>query len=202
MLCYKCGESVGKEDFCSTCNADLSIFQRAVRISNEYYNDGLRKANVRNLSGAIVSLKKSLKIYKYNTDARNLLGLVYYEVGEVVSALSEWVISTSYQPNDNKASQYLREIHNNRNQLEAINQTIKKYNQALMYCKQGSRDLAIIQLKKVLSLNSKLVIGHQLIALLSLQDRQYDKAKKSLRNAGKIDTDNTTTLRYLKEVNR
>lgn len=157
---------------------------------------------MRNLSGAIVSLKKSLKIYKYNTDARNLLGLVYYEVGEVVSALSEWVISTSYQPNDNKASQYLREIHNNRNQLEAINQTIKKYNQALMYCKQGSRDLAIIQLKKVLSLNSKLVIGHQLLALLYLQDRQYDKAKKSLRNAGKIDTDNTTTLRYLKEVNR
>ena len=202
MICYKCGESVGKEDFCPTCNADLSIFQRAVRISNEYYNDGLRKANVRNLSGAIVSLKKSLKIYKYNTDARNLLGLVYYEVGEVVSALSEWVISTSYQPNDNKASQYLREIHNNRNQLEAINQTIKKYNQALMYCKQGSRDLAIIQLKKVLSLNSKLVIGHQLLALLYLQDRQYDKAKKSLRNAGKIDTDNTTTLRYLKEVNR
>lgn len=202
MICYKCGESVGKEDFCPTCNADLSIFQRAVRISNEYYNDGLRKANVRNLSGAIVSLKKSLKIYKYNTDARNLLGLVYYEVGEVVSALSEWVISTSYQPNDNKASQYLREIHNNRNQLEAINQTIKKYNQALMYCKQGSRDLAIIQLKKVLSLNSKLVRGHQLLALLYLQDRQYDKAKKSLRNAGKIDTDNTTTLRYLKEVNR
>ena len=85
MICYKCGESVGKEDFCPTCNADLSIFQRAVRISNEYYNDGLRKANVRNLSGAIVSLKKSLKIYKYNTDARNLLGLVHYEVGEVVS---------------------------------------------------------------------------------------------------------------------
>lgn len=202
MICYKCGEKVGKEDFCPTCNADLSIFQRAVRISNEYYNDGLQKANVRNLSGAIVSLKKSLKIYKYNTEARNLLGLVYYEVGEVVSALSEWVISTSYQPNDNKASQYLREIHNNRNQLEAINQTIKKYNQALMYCKQGSRDLAIIQLKKVLSLNSKLVRGHQLLALLYLQERQYDKAKKSLRNAGKIDTDNTTTLRYLKEVNR
>ena len=28
-----------------------------------------------------------------NIDARNLLGLVYFETGEVVEALTEWVIS-------------------------------------------------------------------------------------------------------------
>jgi tetratricopeptide (TPR) repeat protein len=61
--------------------------------------------------------------------------------------------------------------------------------------------LAIIQLKKVLSLNQRLVKGHQLLALLYLQEEKYDLAKKSLRNAGKIDANNTTTLRYLKEVN-
>ena len=85
----------------SSCGADISVFQRIVKISNEYYNDGLQKANVRNLSGAIISLKQSLKFYKYNIDARNLLGLVYYEIGEVVQALSEWVISANYQPEDN-----------------------------------------------------------------------------------------------------
>ena len=72
---------------------------------------------------------------------------------------------------------------------------------ALLYCRQDSRDLAIIQLKKVLSLNPKLVSGHQLLALLYIQEKKYDLAKKSLRNAGKIDANNTTTLRYLKEVN-
>ena len=60
----------------------------------------------------------------------------------------------------------------------------------------------MIQLRKVLSLNPKLVKAHQLIALLYIEEGYYEKAKKALRDAGKIDTDNTTTLRYLKEVNR
>lgn len=201
MICINCGEEAGNKIICPYCGYNLSIYQRVVRISNSYYNDGLQKARVRNLSGAIVSLQRSLKFYKYNTNARNLLGLVYYEVGEVVQALSEWVISVNYQPDDNAATRYLESIHKNRSQLETINQTIKKYNQAILYCQQDSRDLAIIQLKKVLSLNPKLVKGHQLLALLYIQEGQPEKAKHSLRNAGKIDTDNTTTLRYLKEVN-
>ena len=201
MICYKCNHEAGKEKTCPVCGANLSVFQKAIQLSNVYYNDGLQKAEVRNLSGAIVSLKKSLKFNKYNIDARNLLGLVYYEMGETVDALSEWVISKSYREEDNIAGRYLDEIRQNRAQLEANNQTIKKYNQALLYCRQDSRDLAIIQLKKVLSLNPKLVKGHQLLALLYMQEDKLDLAKKSLRSAGKIDTNNTITLRYLKEVN-
>ena len=60
--------------------------------SNAYYNDALEKAGVRDLSGAIESLKISLRFNKLNIDARNLLGLIYYEMGEVVTALTEWVI--------------------------------------------------------------------------------------------------------------
>ena len=201
MICYKCNHEAGKENTCPMCGADLSVFQKVIRLSNMYYNDGLQKAEVRNLSGAIISLKKSLKFNKYNIDARNLLGLVYYEMGETVDALSEWVISKSYRDEDNIASRYLDEIRQNRAQLEANNQTIKKYNQALLYCRQDSRDLAIIQLKKVLSLNPKLVKGHQLLALLYIQENKLDLAKKCLRSAGKIDANNTITLRYLKEVN-
>lgn len=201
MICYRCGMAVGTENVCPNCGADVRVFHKIIRISNAYYNDGLQKASVRNLSGAILSLKSSLKFNKYNTDARNLLGLIYFEMGEVVDALSEWVISRHYQPEDNRATHYIQEIQQNRQRLDTINQTIKKYNQALMYCKSNSKDLAIIQLKKVLSLNPNLVKAHQLLALLYMEDEKYDLAKKSLRNAGKIDTDNTTTLRYLKEVN-
>jgi tetratricopeptide (TPR) repeat protein len=111
------------------------------------------------------------------------------------------VISKNYQPEDNIAGRYLEEIQNDQARLATVNQTIKKYNQALNYCQQDSRDLAIIQLKKVLSMNPKLVRGHQLLALLYIQEGKYDLAKKSLRNAGKIDSNNTTTLRYLKEAN-
>ena len=201
MICYKCGQDVGDAKRCPNCGADLTVFWKVRRISNSYYNLVLQQAEVRNLSGAVESLKNSLKFNKYNIDARNLLGLVYHEMGETVDALSEWVISQSYQPKDNLANRYLDEIQKNRGQLDTINQTIKKYNQALHYCQQDSRDLAIIQLKKVLSMNPKLIKGHQLLALLSLQDGKLELAKKSLRNAGKIDANNTTTLRYLKEVN-
>ena len=201
MECYSCGAKLGREDICQSCGTNVKIYKKIMVASNLYYNDALEKAGVRNLSGAVESLKRSLRFNKVNIDARNLLGLIYFEMGEAVAALTEWVISKNYQPRDNAASRYLDEIQNNPARLETINQTTKKYNQALLYCRQDNRDLAIIQLKKVLSLNPKLVQGHQLLALLYLQERKYDFAKKSLRNAGKIDANNTTTLRYLKEVN-
>ena len=201
MRCYNCGAELGKGDNCQNCGTNVKVYKKILMASNAYYNDALEKAGVRDLSGAIESLKISLRFNKLNIDARNLLGLIYYEMGEVVTALTEWVISKNYQPKDNLASRYLDEVQKNQARLDSVNQTIKKYNQALLYCKQNSRDLAIIQLKKVLSLNPKLVSGHQLLALLYIQEGRYDLAKKSLRNAGKIDANNTVTLRYLKEAN-
>ena len=137
MICYKCGQEVGNAKRCPNCGADLSVFLKVRHISNAYYNLGLEQAGVRNLSGAIVSLKNSLKFNKYNIDARNLLGLIYCETGEVVDALSEWVISRSYQPKDNLASHYLDEIQQDRGRLDSVNQTIKKYNQALLQAGQS-----------------------------------------------------------------
>ena len=201
MKCNNCGTQFESGVVCPNCGMTVRIYKKIIMASNAYYNVGLEKANVRDLSGAIDSLKMSLRFNKMNTDARNLLGLVYFEMGETVAALTEWVLSKNYQPDNNRADYYLDQIQNNRGSLDAINQTIKKYNQALMYCKQNSRDLAIIQLKKVLSLNPRLVAGHQLLALLYIQEKKYDLAKKCLRNAGKIDVNNKVTLRYLKEAN-
>ena len=201
MECYNCGAKFEGGLICPNCGMNMKMYKKIIKASNAYYNVGLEKANVRDLSGAIDSLKMSLRFNKRNTDARNLLGLVYFEMGETVAALTEWVLSKSYQPKDNRADFYLEQVQNNKNSLDAMNQTIKKYNQALMYCKQNSRDLAIIQLKKVLAMNPKLVTGHQLLALLYIQEKKFDLAKKCLRNAGKIDVNNKVTLRYLKEAN-
>ncbi len=201
MECYNCGAELGKNDICPNCGTNVKLYKKIMMASNAYYNDALCRAGVRDLSGAVESLKISLRFNKMNIDARNLLGLTYYEMGEVVEALTEWVISKNYQPQDNLASRYLDDIQKNPAKLDTVNQTIKKYNQALLYCKQNSRDLAIIQLKKVLSLNPKMVRAHQLLALLYIQEERYDLAKKTLRNAGKIDSNNTMTLRYLKEAN-
>ncbi|NLG03950.1 MAG: tetratricopeptide repeat protein [Clostridia bacterium] len=202
MKCYVCGCRLSEKDFCTSCGADVRIYKRIIYASNRCYNDGLEKASVRDLSGAIISLRQSLKFNKKNTQARNLLGLVYFEMGEAVSALSEWVISKNLQGDKNIADDYIKEIQTNPQRLDTINQTIKKYNQALTYCYQGSNDLAIIQLKKVLAINPKLICGYQLLALLYIYAEDWDKARRTLIRATQIDTNNTTTLRYLKDINK
>ena len=111
MNCPNCGKEVSFHKLvCEACGQDLKIHRKIISASNSFYNDGLKKAKVRDLSGAVISLKKSLKLNKKNTDARNLLGLVYYEMGEVVEALSEWVISKNFQADDNIADKYMAAI--------------------------------------------------------------------------------------------
>ncbi len=200
MICYQCGCTLSEHNFCTNCGADVTLYKRIIYISNRFYNDGLERASVRDLTGAIASLRQSLKFDKNNVEARNLLGLVYFETGEVVAALSEWVISKNLRPKKNIADDYIDMIQTNQNRLDTINQTIKKYNQALTYCNQDSLDLAVIQLKKVLSLNPKFIRAHQLLALLYINSEEWERAKRELTRCLEIDTNNTATLRYLKEV--
>jgi len=169
-------------------------------VSNKFYNDGLERASVRDLSGAITSLRQSLKFNKNNVEARNLLGLVYFEMGEVVSALREWVISKNMRPEKNIADDYIEKVQSNATRLDSINQTIKKYNQALIYCHQDSRDLAVIQLKKVLSMNPRFVHAHLLLALLYMDSERWERAERELKKCIDIDRNNTQALRYLREV--
>ena len=103
----------------------IATSKKLESFSNFFYNDGLEKAGVRDLTGAIESLQQSLRMDKNNIDARNLLGLVYYETGEVVAALSEWVISKNLRPEDNIADDYMDMVRNSPSKLEDINQTIK-----------------------------------------------------------------------------
>ena len=56
----------------------MNYTEKILHQSNYWYNDGLRKAQIRDMSGAITSLRKSLQYNRANIDARNLLGLVYY----------------------------------------------------------------------------------------------------------------------------
>jgi len=200
MICYNCGANLTEHTFCTNCGADVDRYKKIMGAANLFYNEGLEKATVRDLSGAIVSLRQCLKLNKNHVEARNLLGLIFFEMGEAVAAMSEWVISKNLRPTKNIADDYIDMIQSNPSRLDAISQTIKKYNQALSYCYQDSLDLAIIQLKKVLSLNPKFVQAHQLLALLYLNSEQWEAAKTELEKCKKIDVNNTITLRYLREA--
>lgn len=202
MYCFNCGCLLSEKDFCTGCGADVALYKKIMYAANRFYNDALEKAKVRDLSGAVLSLRQCIKLNKYHIDARNLLGLVYFERGEVVAALSEWVMSKNVRAEKNIANDYIDMIQNNPGRLDSFNHTIKKYNMALNYCQQGSLDLAVIQLRKVVSMNARFVQARQLLALLYLNTQELDKAKKELEKALSIDTNNTITLRYLKEVER
>ena len=202
MNCINCGAFLTDMDldYCPNCGYNVLIQKKVDYLSKIFYNQGLEKASIRDLSGAIACLKQSLMYDKRNIRARNLLGLVYFETGEVVSALSEWVISKNLQPTRNLASEYINKLQANPNKLAAINETIKKYNHALMLCREGHEDMAAIQLRKILTQNSKLIKGYHLLALIQMKNGEWNKARRILKKAARIDKTNTTTLRFLREV--
>ena len=99
MNCMNCKAAVDQGlEFCPHCGFDLRVQRKCMSLSNMYYNQGLDKAQIRDLSGAIDMLRRSLKFNKLNIPARNLLGLVYFETGEAVSALSDWIIINNIMP--------------------------------------------------------------------------------------------------------
>lgn len=178
----------------------MEYTKRFLYQSNQWYNDGLKKANIRDLSGAIASLKKSLQYNRDNVPARNLLGLVYYGRGEVAEALVEWIISKNIKTHGNIATYYIKKVQESQTELDMVNQAIKKYNQCLMYCQQGGEDLAAIQLSKVIAAHPTFLKAYQLLALLYMEAEQYAKARQMIRRAHKLDTTNEITLRYMHEL--
>lgn len=202
MNCMNCGAFLTDMDldYCPSCGYNVLIQKKVDYLSKSFYNQGLEKASIRDLSGAIAYLKQSLIYDKKNIQARNLLGLVYFETGEVVAALSEWVISKNLKPGRNLATEYIQILQANSNKLTAINKTIRKYNHALLLCREGHEDMAAIQLRKILTQNPKLIKGYHLLALIQIKNGEWNRARRTLRKAAKIDKTNTTTLRFLREV--
>lgn len=173
---------------------------KLVRRSNFWYNEGLKRANMRDLTGASINLKRSLKYDHENVSARNLLGLVYFGCGETTEALVQWIISKNHKSHSNIANYYIKMMQETPNELEAYNQAFQKFNQCLVYCRQNGEDLAIIQLKKITTMHPTYLKAHQLLALLYLTTKQYSEARRTLGEARKLDRTNPITLSYMHEL--
>ena len=200
MECLNCGAPVLENGHCSACGMSYELLAKAYNTSNFYYNLGLDRASVRDLTGAIDALNLALKYNKQNINARNLLGPVHYEMGETVLGLTQWVISSNYLPEGNIAIQYIQEVQSDSAKLDEANQLAKQFNQSLQYAKQGTKDLAFLQLKRILSAYPHFVKGYLLLALLYMDNGNYDKAKKALKRVLRIDKNNTLAVKYLKEM--
>jgi len=172
-----------------------------VRLSDKLYNKGLSKLNSGDLTQGIEILNRSVSVNKNNIPARNLLGLALFEVGYVGDAFKHWVVSQSFQKEDNPATGYLEQARKNIRALEALNDATVKYNQALIYIKQKSDDLAIIQLKRAVELNPRFVSALNLLALCYLIQNSREKAAAAAERVLAVDIQNVIALNYLSIIN-
>lgn len=200
VYCEKCGSQVLKSGYCSNCYLHVDVLKKAKNTSNYYYNIGYDKATVRDLSGAIEALTMALNYDKDNIDARNLLGLVYYEMGENVLALVHWVLSVNYKTSGNIATRYLKEVKQDSGRLDEMDQVAKKFNKALYHAQARDFDLAHIQLRTVLSENPHFVNGYLLLALICMAEDNYERARKAIKRVLLIDKANPVAIHYLREM--
>ena len=200
MKCPYCGNDVGENVRCSHCKENLEWAKLFWRKSILYYNAGYKAAKHRDLTLAEKYLRKSVLANKYATDARNLLGLVYYETGRVGEALKEWIISASLQKEDNNAATYIKMVQEHPKKLEQYNEAIRLYNASLEYLKQKNTDMAMIRLKKAVSLNPKFVRARVMLGLSFMYDKQYYKANENIKKALKIDQGDKEALKYYYEL--
>ena len=201
MICYKCGRDTGPGRFCAACGTDVTLYKKIIASSNVLYNEALNAARERDLTGAKELLARCLRLNKNHIDARNLLGLVYYETGEITKAIEEWSISRALMVGDNEAERYLEDVTEGAG-ADRISQMVRKYNAALGYIAQGSYDLAVLQMKNVLSLNPNFVDGHEVLGLVYASQGDYDKAKQEFKAALRIDRMRPGAHKYAAEVDR
>lgn len=201
MYCYRCNGTLDLgRDTCGKCGTDIRIYKKIVYASNRAYNSALVKANSRNLSGAREDLRQSLYLYKKNIMARNLLGLVEYALGEPAEALKQWVIAKNLASDNRDADRYINAMRRSSKEMDSEGHGVKKLNQALTYARNDADDLAVIQLKKVISVHPNMTKAYNLLALLYMKTQRTEQAKRVLRNCLSVDSGNVTALRYLKDI--
>ena len=117
MRCPICGIIIENNHICTNCNENAYVLNKIFNISVRLYNEALQKANKKDFYNAISLIEKSLYFNKNNTEAINLLGLLYYQTGRLGDAVKQWVLSSNINHNkDNKAFYY----------LEVFNKDIRK----------------------------------------------------------------------------
>ena len=102
---------------------------------------------------------------------------------------------------ENIANYYIQKVQETRAKLEAINQAVKRFNQALG-CQQGGERPGCDQAKKAVAIHPNFVKAYQLLTLIYLDTEQYSKARQSIRIAHKLDKTDEITLRYMHEMNQ
>lgn len=197
MKCIRCNADVPDTiEFCTTCGANMLINYRTKLIADNLYNKGLQMAAEHRLTEAADSLRKALCFDRFNCDARNVLGLIYFEIGQVADALKQWAISSSYVKKNNLATTYLTQVKNSPTEMEHMNEAVKMYNSALTSLLKKDKDVGIVQLKKAVELNPKLVEARNLLSAYYITQHDNSNAQELLDSVVQVDKTNAKAIVY------
>ncbi len=200
MNCPNCGGENINGNICSDCSVNINLYNKIISISNTLYNSGLAKAKSKDLSSAIDCLTKSLRYNKKNIEARNLLGLILFEIGHLGEAYKHFVLSLVYQKDDNKAQKYIDIINKDSHKIDALKDSVRIYNQGLTYLCQKSDDMAIIQLKKAIDINPAFIDAMNLLAATYIYQKENLKALQILDKVLAIDILNPKAQNYRGQI--
>lgn len=201
MKCLICGFDVENSHICPNCNQNIYVFNKIFNISARLYNDALEKAQKNDFSNAIILIQKSLYFNKNNTEARNLLGLLYYQIGRLGDAVKQWILSSNINTKeDNKAFYYLEIFNKNIRNFEKLDDAVRLYNQAIKYLKNKNDDLAIIRIKKALDINPNFIDAINLLGFCYILQRKYKQALKMFQKVLTLDIHNKTAINYIDEI--
>ncbi len=201
MICQICGEKFNKGKYCPHCKSDVVLINRIKTLSLKQYNRGVYCAREGEYSAAIAALSQCVLFDKKNYVARNLLGIAYFQVGMIGDALKQWIISESMKSSKNPASKYIYELQKNGRTLEKYNDAVSLYNKAIERFRNGSDDLALIELKKAVDFNPNLVDAYNIMAAYYIGKKDKKKAKFYIEKALSKDKHNPKALEYLADIN-
>mgnify|MGYP000989620931 CR=1 FL=1 len=196
MKCPSCAKNTENTRKCDKCNIDIRAYKQVHMMAARLYNKGLEQAQGRSLSGAIESLTMCIRLQKNHIDANNLLGLVYFEVGEIGSAINYWLKSLSYKEENNIAKDYLEKVQSSPSQLTEYSNTMTLFNKSLEYMAQGSEDIAVISLRKAISQNPNYIKAKELLTLYYISNNQEAQAAQLLKEIFEISKDQAKANYY------
>ena len=196
MECPNCKANTIKGYLCMSCGVDIAVFYKSTHVSNLLYNQGLEKAKKTELTAAIDILSQSIEFNKNNYVARNLLGLVYYEVGQIGDALKQWILSTNMVKQNNQAMVYMKNIQNNPDDLYSKNDAIVHYNKGLVWMNKKEPKQTIEELKKAIEINPKFLLALNLLTFAYLIDGNKDEALTLISRVLNHDKSNKVASRY------
>ncbi|MBQ7016990.1 MAG: tetratricopeptide repeat protein [Firmicutes bacterium] len=134
--------------------------------------------------------------------ARNLLGLIEFQRGELGEAMKHWSVSEYLNPKNNQATVYLRDIKKEQELLTNMSESLHLFNEAMGLAKRDNVDFAITRLRKAVHLNPQYIKALLVLALCYMEKRHYKTAQDILEQVLRLEPLNPDAKRYWAYIQR